>query len=224
MPHSATTRHSTWSLTPKQAVQLQLELRFQVRLEDDFGSITTVAGVDLKIGIGWKEGKCGIVVLSFPELEVIEERTHTAAVTFPYVPGLLAFREIPILLQTYELLDHKPDLIFFDGHGCAHPRRFGLACHAGLILDRPAIGCAKSRLIGEYDEPAAEAGSASPLTDNGELIGTVLRTKTDAKPVFISPGHRISFRTATRLALQCTRGHRIPEPTRLAHLLVSGHR
>ncbi len=209
------------SLTPKQAVQLQQELRHQVRLEDDFGEIRTVAGVDLRIRIGSTEGRCGVVALSFPELEVIEERVHTGKVTFPYVPGLLAFREIPIFIETFELLGCKPDLVFFDGHGYAHPRRFGLACHAGVLLDLPSIGCAKSRLIGEYEDPGVEAGSTSPLMDNGELIGQVLRTKTGVKPVFISPGHRLSFASATSFALQCTRGHRIPEPTRLAHILVS---
>ncbi|MCE5197586.1 MAG: deoxyribonuclease V [Armatimonadota bacterium] len=211
-----------WDISPSDAIKLQNQLRDSVVLEDDFDEIRTVAGVDLSIGRGWAEGKCGVVVLSFPELEVIETRTHTAPVKFPYVPGLLAFREIPIFLETYELLDTEPDLIVFDAQGYAHPRRFGLACHAGVLLNKPSIGCAKSKLTGYFVDPADEPGSVSPLIgDNGERIGDVLRTKSGVKPVFISPGHRITFDTATRFAIQCTRGHRIPEPTRLAHNLVS---
>ena len=210
-----------WNVTPKQAVAVQERLRGAVSLEDDFTRVKTVAGVDVAIGRGWKEGKCGIVVLSFPALEVVESRTHTAEVSFPYVPGLLAFREVPIFLETYELRI-EPDLVFFDGHGYAHPRRFGLACFAGILVDKPAIGCAKSKLIGNYREPPVEAGSVSALTsDDGERIGDVVRTKTGVKPMFISPGHRISFDTATQFAMQCTRGYRIPEPTRQAHILVS---
>ncbi len=209
-------------ITPTEAVELQNRLRNRVILRDDFGSISIVAGVDVCIGRGWNEGKCGIVVISFQDLKIVETKTHTAPIDFPYVPGLLAFREVPVFLETYELLQIEPDLIFFDGHGYAHPRRFGLACHAGVIIDKPTIGCAKSRLTGTFVEPAANAGSVSELIDNGEVIGNVVRTKKGAKPIFISPGHRVSLATATRLALECTRKHRIPEPTRLAHELVSG--
>lgn len=207
-----------WTLTPKEAVVLQNELRGQVVLQDRFDTITTVAGVDVAIGRGWKEARCGIVVLSFAGLEIIERVQHVAPVTFPYVPGLLAFRELPIFFATRRLLNTAPDLYFFDGQGYAHPRRFGLACLAGVLLDQPVIGCAKSKLIGEFEMPDLEAGSHSPLfAPEGDRIGDVLRTKTSVKPVFISPGHRVSFETATSLSLACTRGHRIPEPTRLAH-------
>ena len=138
------------------------------------------------------------------------------------MPGLLAFREVPIFLETYELLDVKPDLVFFDGHGYAHPRRFGLACLGGLMIDTPAIGCAKSRLVGDYQEPGLAAGSVSALTSaEGDRIGDVVRTSTGVRPVFVSPGHRVSFESATGFALRCTRGYRIPEPTRLAHRLGS---
>ena len=208
-------------LTPAQAIDFQKQMRDFVRLDDDFGQIRTIAGVDVSIGRGWIEGKCGIVVLSFPELEVIETWAHSAPVTFPYIPGLLAFREIPIFLETYQLLRIKPDLLFFDGQGYAHPRRFGIACHGGLLVDRPSIGCAKSRLTGSYSEPALEAGSVSPLISDGEMIGSVVRTKTNVKPIFVSPGHRVSFESAVSLTVQCTRGRRIPEPTRLAHNCVS---
>lgn len=209
------------SLAPADAVALQKQLRSRVRLGDDFSSIRTVAGIDVSIGRGWTEGKCGIVVLSYPEMEVLEVRSFIAPVTFPYIPGLLAFREIPIFLQTYQQLKTEPDMLFFDGHGYAHPRRFGLACHGGVLVDKPSIGCAKSKLIGEYIEPANEVGSVSPLLSDSETIGYVVRTKASAKPIFISPGHRVSFETAVSLTLQCTRNRRIPEPTRLAHNSVS---
>lgn len=213
-----------WDVTPAEAVEIQQRLRDRVILRDDFDGIGTVAGVDVSIGRGWKQGKCGIVVLSFPALEVIETRTVTAPIAFPYIPGLLAFREVPIFLAAYELLEHKPDVLFLDGQGYAHPRRFGLACYAGLVVDKPAIGCAKSRLTGHYSDPDFEAGSASELIDDGERIGYVVRTKAGVKPIFVSPGHKISFDTAVCLTLQCTRSHRIPEPTRLAHNLVSAAR
>lgn len=211
-----------WNLSPKQAIALQLELRDNVCLADDIGEVNIIAGVDVSIGRGWSHGKCGIVMLSFPDLKIIETRTHIAPITFPYVPGLLAFRELPIFFETYDLLENKPDLLFFDGHGYAHPRRFGFACMGGVLLDKPSIGCAKSRLIGHFSEPSNEPGAVSPLFDDSERIGNVIRTKTGSKPVFISPGHKVSFDTAIEFTIRCTRGYRIPEPTRLAHNLVSG--
>lgn len=218
-------KYNPRNVSPQEAREVQERLRDKVSLKDDFGHIKTVAGVDVSISRFSRRAECGIVVLQFPTLDVVEGRTFSAEVSFPYVPGLLAFREVPIFLKTYELLQTRPDVLFFDGHGYAHPRRFGLACHAGVLLDAPSIGCAKSLLIGEYDELGIEAGSVSPIIDQtGERIGDALRTKTDVKPVFISPGHRISFDTATRIALECCRGVRIPEPTRLAHRLVSRSR
>ena len=212
-----------WDVSPAEAIAIKHRLRDQVRLEDDFGEIKTVAGVDISIGRGWPEGKCGIVVISFDELRVLEVCTHTAPVKFPYIPGLLAFREIPLFLETYKLLQIEPDVLFSDGQGYAHPRRFGIACHGGVLLDKPSIGCGKSKLIGYFADPGYEAGSVSPLiASDGERVGDVLRTKAGVKPVFISPEHKVSFDTATQLALQCTRGFRIPEPTRLAHESVSG--
>lgn len=142
-----------WDVTAKEAVEIQNRLRCRVRLEDNLGPITTVAGVDVRIARGSKQGTCAIVVLSFNGLAVVDEQVACAAVTFPYVPGLLAFREVPIFLAAYRRLRVKPDLIFFDGHGFAHPRRFGLACHAGVVIDKPTIGCAKSKLVGDYVEP-----------------------------------------------------------------------
>ena len=220
---STLVKNTQWDLTPKEAVKLQERLRGKARIEDDFGEVQLVAGVDVAIGRGWKQGKCGIVVLALDCLEVVETKTCTRDVTFPYVPGLLAFREAPIFLDTYALLETEPDLLFFDGHGLAHPRRFGLACHAGVLIDKPSIGCAKSKLVGDYEEPGVEAGGRSALLSaDGERMGDVLRTKAGVKPVFISPGHRVSFDTACRMATKCAAGYRIPQPTRLAHMLVSG--
>ena len=199
-----------------------MKMRERLCLVDKIDHVTRIAGVDVSIQRFSKQGKCAIVVLSYPDLDVLEIRKHQAAISFPYVPGLLAFRELPIFFETYDLLDTKPDLLFFDGQGYAHPRRFGFACMAGVLLDMPTIGCAKSRLIGEYEEPAVEQGSISSLiAPEGDRIGDVVRTKTGVKPIFVSPGHRVSFATATAFALACTRGYRIPQPTRLAHIAVT---
>lgn len=222
-PDARTSATNIAGLTPVEAVDLQTRMSALVSLEDDFGEITRVAGVDVSTGRTWQQGTCGIVVLSYPGLKPLETAEYTGDVTFPYIPGLLAFREIPLLLEAYKQLEIEPDILILDGQGYAHPRRFGLACHAGIALNKPTIGCAKTRLIGEYTDPGAEPGDLSPLHDkNGERLGDVVRTKGGAKPVFVSPGHRISFDTATRLVLECTRRYRLPEPTRLAHKLVSG--
>jgi deoxyribonuclease V len=212
----------SYNLTPQEAVEMQNQLRSLVSLEDDFGPISRIAGIDVSIGRGWETGTCGIVVLSYPEMRAVESTEYTGPVKFPYIPGLLAFREMPLLLMAFQQLKHRPDILFLDGQGYAHPRRFGLACNAGVALGIPAVGIAKSRLIGSFQDPGREAGSTSPLVDtDGERIGDVLRTKDGVKPIFVSPGHRISFESATRVALECVRRYRVPEPTRLAHNLVS---
>ncbi|QNE38217.1 deoxyribonuclease V [Hymenobacter sp. NBH84] len=157
------------------------------------------------------------VVLTFPELQLVEKIYHHDAVTLPYVPGFLAFREAPNLLRVYEKLQHKPDVIMVDGHGIAHPRRMGIATQLGVLLDVPTFGVAKQKLTGNYEEPALEKGSITPLTDKtGELIGQVLRSKDKIKPLFVSPGHRCDQATAMQLTLACLRGYKLPEPTRLA--------
>lgn len=209
-------------VTPAEAVQIQENMASQVSLEDSFGTITRVAGADMHFGRSWGQGVCGIVVLSYPDLRPLETAEYAEDVTFPYVPGLLAFREIPLLIGAYKQLRTEPDILFLDGQGYAHPRRFGLASHAGVMLDVPTIGCAKSKLIGTFDKPGDERGDHTPLyAPEGERIGDVLRTKIGAKPIFVSPGHRISFESATRIAMECTGRYRLPEPTRLAHLLVA---
>lgn len=206
-----------WNVTPQEAARIQAELRPLVRAEDDFGEIRLVAGADLSFHKA--EGLCraAMVVMSFPDLVVVEEASVQEEVTFPYVPGLLAFREAPAIIHAFEKLRNKPDLLILDGHGYAHPRRFGVTCHLGLVLNVPAIGCAKSRLIGACEEPGAEAGSHSPLTHEGEVIGVTLRTRAGAKPVFVSVGHRICLQSAISFTMACVRGYRLPEPTRLAH-------
>ena len=211
---------NNWNPTPAEARELQERLRRCVVPVDRWRRIRTVAGTDIALdarsGVGWG----GVVVYRFPELVEIERRGDTRKLTFPYIPGLLAFREIPVLLAAIRKLTIVPDLIFCDGHGLAHPRRFGIACHLGLLLDRPTVGVAKSRLVGRYEEPADVSGAWSPLTDRGERIGAVLRTRPGTRPVFISPGHRISLKSALRLTMATYEGYRIPKPTREADAYV----
>jgi deoxyribonuclease V len=215
-----------WDISVKEALALQKQLApLVVGQADTFAldQIRTVAGLDVSYVRQEGEtvqGKAAIVVLSFPDLEVIEQATVVTEVTFPYVPGLLSFRESPVLLAAWKRLKTQPDVLVFDGQGYAHPRRFGLACHLGLYLDRPAIGCAKSRLIGTYAEPGPNPGDSVPLLHNGEVIGMVVRTKAKTKPVFVSVGYRVDLPTAVAVVLSCTRGYRLPEPTRLADQLT----
>jgi deoxyribonuclease V len=214
-----------WDISAKEALALQKQLRPLVRLAGmlTLDQIRTVAGLDVAY-VGRegesRQGKAAIVVLSFPELEVIEQVTAITEVTFPYVPGLLSFREAPVLLAAWEQLETQPDVLLFDGQGYAHPRRFGLATHLGVYLNTPSIGCAKSRLIGSYEEPGPQQGSLSPLTDHGEVIGMVVRSKTGTKPLFVSIGHLMDLTTAVELVMRCLHGYRLPEPTRLADKLT----
>jgi deoxyribonuclease V len=166
--------------------------------------------------------QAAVVVLSFPELEPLDYALGEAAVTFPYVPGLLTFREGPSVLDALGKLATWPDLFVFDGHGLAHPGRIGLAAHMGVLLDHPSIGCAKSRLTGTHDEPGEAAGTWVPLLDQGEIIGAVVRSRSKVKPLYISVGHRVDLPTAIHLVLQCTRGYRLPETTRYAHKVAGG--
>ncbi len=210
----------SWDVTPEEARQLQNRLRTQVISTDWFGTINTVAGVD--IGLKKDTAIASVVVLSFPELQVVDSVVTASPVRFPYIPGLLSFREIPPLLTTFDQLQTIPDLIIVDGQGIAHPRRFGLASHLGLILDKPTIGCAKSRLWGRYTEPDAEQGAYTYLTDKGEVIGAAVRTRTNVRVVYVSIGHRISLDSARIWTLACCRGYRLPETTRYAHNAASG--
>jgi deoxyribonuclease V len=212
------------AITISEAVAIQEQLRAQVVREDNFGPIRTVAGVDIGLDLRTSTARAAVVVLRLPELTVEEQVVATRPITFPYVPGLLGFREVPAALDALSQLRVLPDLLLCDGQGIAHPRRFGLACHLGLLADLPAIGAAKSRLIGTHRPVADERGDWQPLYDGGEMIGVALRTRQRANPLYISPGHRISLSSAIEYVLRCTTTYRLPEPARRAHQLASGSR
>jgi len=219
--------HHRWDLSPKEAARLQLELRDRSLRRCAFTAVRTVAGADMAIatagarGRGRGTGYAGVIVYSFPELQEIERASAAVPVTFPYVPGLLTFREGPPLLAAFAKLRTEPDLLLFDAHGYAHPRRFGLASHLSVVLDKPGIGVAKSRLIGRHKQPGTQKGSWTPLRDGRETIGAVLRTRDRVQPVFISIGHRVDLKTAVEFALACCDGYRIPKPTREADHFVA---
>lgn len=206
-----------------EAVRMQNDLRHQIRLEPFVGPLRFIAGADVSFNKYSPTIYAGFVVLDFQTLQIVDRAEAVLDVTFPYIPGLLSFREIPPLLKAWEKLQLKPDVVIFDGQGIAHPRRFGIASHAGLILDIPSIGCAKSLLTGFFESPKTEAGSQSALTDRKthEVIGAVLRTKQKVNPVFVSPGHRMDLYSAVEITKACVRKHRVPEPTRQAHLYVN---
>ncbi|MCE9624053.1 MAG: deoxyribonuclease V [Deltaproteobacteria bacterium] len=214
-------RSHSWELSPKQAVELQKELAPQVVIRDDFGEIRCVAGADMAISRDKKYGYAGVLLFQFPSLVEIDRVHAKVPLKFPYVPGLLSFREIPVLLEAFKKLKGRPDLVFVDGQGIAHPRRLGIASHLGICLDLPTVGCGKSRLCGEYREPGPKRGDFSDLSDKGEVIGAVLRTKEGVSPIFLSTGHRVSLRSALRLTLACHQGRRIPKPTREADRYVA---
>jgi deoxyribonuclease V len=207
-----------WNLSPTEAVKLQKELAASARCEDDLGPVRTIAGVDVSMNRFSPDGFAAIVVLSVPEMTVIEVAGAKTRLAMPYIPGLLSFREIPLLLEAWKQLKTVPDLLMVDGQGIAHPRRLGIAAHLGVYLDIPAIGCAKSILVGRHEPLPPERGSRAPLIHHGETVGYAVRTKDKVNPVFVSCGHRVSQETAVRWVLECARGYRLPEPTRQAHL------
>ena len=216
-----------WDLVPREAAQLQMELRGLLKKQRDMGEIRSVAGADIAVEVGAAGeskkkaiGYAGVIVYSFPQLEEIERRSACLPLTFPYVPGLLVFREGPVLLEAFTQLHTEPDLLLFDAHGYSHPRRFGLACHLSVVLDKPGIGVAKSRLIGHHEEPLDQVGAWTPLVDAEETVGAVLRTRAGVQPIFISIGHRVDLEGAIEFALACTDGHRVPKPTREADHFV----
>jgi deoxyribonuclease V len=208
-------------MTPDQAKRVQRELAAMVSRRDELETVRLIAGVDISAPDAAGLARAAVVVLSYPELALVERKVITKKVTFPYVPGLLSFREAPLIIAACEELEDTPDLILVDGQGIAHPRRLGLASHLGLLWDRPTIGCAKSRLCGEHRTVPSEPGSYAEVTDNGEVIGAVLRTRANVAPLYISIGHKVDLETAVSWVLQCCRGQRLPEPTRLAHLAAS---
>jgi deoxyribonuclease V len=210
-----------WQVTPQEAIAIQESLRSQVIREDHFAPLQSVAGVD----VGFEEGgtitRAAVVVLSYPSLAPLETSVFRCPTAFPYVPGLLSFREAPAVLEALDRLSALPDLLICDGQGLAHPRRFGLACHLGLCAGLPSIGAAKSRLIGQHAPVGEQRGDWQPLLDADEVIGAALRTRPTARPLYVSIGHRFSLETAVRLVLSCTQAYRLPEPTRRAHHLAS---
>jgi deoxyribonuclease V len=213
-----------WSMTPRQAIRLQQRLADRVRIEPLRQSVHLVAGADVAFSPDGKRCLAGVVVYDLQKQEVVEQVLAWRPVRFPYVPGLLSFREAPAVLAAVRRLRTVPDLFMFDAQGLAHPRRMGLASHVGLLMDRPTVGCAKSRLCGEHGDPAQEPGSVSALVDRGEGIGAVLRTRHGVKPVYVSVGHRVMLADAIQAVMACVTRYRLPEPTRLAHIMVTRHR
>jgi deoxyribonuclease V len=209
-----------WDVTPGKARRIQVQLCERVRVEPFFEKPECVAGVDVSVKRG--VARAAAVVLSYPDLIPIEAATAEEAALFPYVPGLLAFREGPVVLRALERLKRRPDALIFDAQGQAHPRRMGLATHLGVLLDLPSVGCAKSRLCGTHAEPREEKGQWVILEDKGDVIGAVLRTRTRVKPVYVSVGHRTDLETAVSLVMSCTTKYRLPETTRWAHRVAGG--
>ena len=213
-----------WQVSIPQAKDIQMRLASLVSRSTEVSAAPRfIAGVDISVNKERGTATGAVVVLSYPELELVETEIVKGKLDFPYVPGLLSFRESPLILAACEKLTLAPDLILVDGQGMAHPRRMGLACHLGLFLNTPTIGCAKSRLCGSHEEPGAEMGSYAEVEEGGEVIGAALRTRTGVKPVYVSTGHRVDLQTAIRRVLECCRGYRLPEPTRLAHLAAGGN-
>lgn len=209
-----------WDVSPKEAIAIQEQLKPWVRLEDDLPDrVETVAGIDVGFREAGKMACAAVAVLEFPSLQLCAQAIAKVPVCFPYVPGLLSFRELPAVLKALESLPHLPDLILCDGQGIAHPRRLGIASHLGVILDHPTIGVGKSRLIGHHDPVPDRRGAWVPLRDRGETIGAVLRTRPGVKPIYVSPGHRVSLVSAVGWVMACTTRFRLPETTRWADRL-----
>lgn len=206
-----------WDLDPEGAITLQRRLAQLVKEEPWPQPPRSVGGVDMSVR--GDQVQAAVVVLQLPELTPVDQATWRGQVEFPYIPGLLSFREVPAVLRTLEQLKTLPDVLMADGQGRAHPRRFGLACHLGVLLDWPTIGVAKSRLYGMHDEPSPEQGAYTPLRAGGDVLGVALRTRAQTRPVYVSVGHRATLNQAIALTLSCTIRYRIPEPTRRAHLL-----
>ncbi len=209
-----------WNVTPSEAREIQKKIVELVSTFNDFTKIERVAGVD--VGYKNNRARAAIVVFGYPELERLDYAVLEGEIGFPYVPGLLSFREIPHLLQVLEKLKTYPDLVIADGQGIAHPLRLGVASHLGILTGIPTIGCAKSRLIGTHQEPGEEKGSFTYLYDNDDIIGAVVRTRAKVSPVYVSCGHKISLETAVEYVLTCTTKFRLPEPIRAAHQMTRG--
>src|SRR4028118_2404054 len=214
-------RQHHWPTTVEEASAIQNQLQPEVITEDQLPEVRYVAGVDMGFKEDYAISRAAVVVLSFPDLQLVEQAIARRPTTFPYIPGFLSFREVPAVMDALEKVSTTPDLILCDGQGIAHPRRFGLACHLGVLTDIPTIGVAKSLLVGKHDELPLEKGSWQPLKYRGETVGVVLRSRTGVKPLYVSSGHRISLPTALDYVLRCTTKYRLPETTRWADKLAS---
>jgi deoxyribonuclease V len=211
-----------WEVSVARAREIQLNLAKKVVTEGEVINPHLIAGIDISAPDAQGVARGAVVALRYPELSIVEVEIAQGKVTMPYIPGLLSFRESPLILAACEKLYNVPDIILIDGQGIAHPRRVGLASHVGLFLDLPTIGCAKSILCGQHRPVGEEAGSHAELLDNGELIGAALRTKSGVRPIYVSVGHKIDLASALQWVINCCRGYRLPEPTRLAHLAAGG--
>ena len=211
----------SWNLPYDEAIKVQSDLSSRIVLTPLKDEPNLIAGADVSYSKGSDLFFSGVVVLEMPQMTVVEEVTAQGKVDFPYIPGLLSFRESPVLIKAFENLKNIPNVVMLDGQGIAHPRGLGIASHIGLILDVPTIGCAKNILVGKYETPNIEAGEHTPIVFKGKTVGVALRTKRKVSPVFVSPGHKIDIQTAIDVVLKTCRGYRLPEPTRLAHLLVN---
>jgi deoxyribonuclease V len=214
-------RPSHWPTDLQEATALQKQLSQQVVTRDDFGELKIVAGVDVGFEQGGDVTRAAVALLSYPDLQPLEQVIARRPTSFPYIPGFLSFREIPTVLDALEQLQTQPDMLLCDGHGIAHPRRLGIASHLGVLLDMPTIGVGKSILVGRHEELAQERGQWQSLIHKKEVIGAALRTRTGYKPLYISPGHRVSLETTIQIVMQCAPKYRLPETTRRAHSLAS---
>jgi deoxyribonuclease V len=210
-----------WDVTPEAAIAIQQRLAPLVVRHDDFGPLRTIAGVDA--GFPRDTARASVAVLSHPDLALVETAVAELPVTLPYVPGLLSYREAPAIIAAWQQLQTKPDLLIVDGQGLAHRRRFGIACHLGVLLDVPAIGSAKSLLVGHHAPLGEAKGDRADLVHRGEVVGVALRTRAGVKPLYVSIGHRVALSTAAELILRCCPRYRLPEPQRQAHHVASGY-
>lgn len=210
-----------WNVTPKKAIGIQEELRKRLRLRPPKAPFKTIAAADASYSLAGDRLYAAFLLFSYPDLKIVESASAWGRVSFPYIPGLLSFREAPVLLKAFSRLERHPDVILIDGQGIAHPRSMGIAAHLGILLNLPAIGCAKSRLFGEEAEPGPDQGSFVLLCQEGRTIGMIVRTRTGVKPVYVSPGHKMDLDTSVGIILSLCRGYRIPEPLRQAHIFVN---
>ncbi len=210
-----------WAVSPQEAEAIQRRLAPLVQEMPLSLMPRTIAGID--VGVSGEVARAAVVVLTYPDLRPMEQVAAEKPVSFPYIPGLLSFREVPVILDALQRLSALPDLLMCDAQGRAHPRRLGLASHLGVLLDKPTIGCAKSRLLGTHDEVPDIPGAWVPLIDQGEIVGAALRTRAGVHPLYVSVGHRVDLDGAVKLVVACCRNHRLPEPTRLAHLAAGGN-